>query len=51
MEILTFYAITLDPIEVQKLSAPQNDRLDLLFMEDIDTSFEKVARNGRKIPI
>ena len=51
MEILTFYAITLDPIEVQKLSAPQNDRLDLFFMEDIHTSFEKVARNSRKSAI
>ena len=49
--MLSFYVITLDPIEEQKLSAPQNDRLDLLFMEDIHTSFKKVARNSRKSAI
>ena len=33
MEILTFYAITFEPIKIQKHLAPQNDRLNLSFVK------------------
>ena len=51
MEILAFYAIAIEPIEIQKCSAPQNDRLDLSFLEDIYVYAEKLTRNGRKTAI
>ena len=51
MEILVFYAIAIEPIEVQKCSAPQNDRLDLSFLEDIYVYAKKMARKNLKIVI
>ena len=48
MEILTFYGIIFDSIEIQIRSAPQNDRLNLSFVKDIYAIAEKVARKGRK---
>ena len=51
MEILAFYAIAIEPIEIQKCSAPQNDRLDLSFLEDIYVYAEKLTRNCRKTAI
>ena len=44
-----FYIITFEPIEVQTRSAPQNDRLNLSFMKNVDGG--KLARNGRKMVI
>jgi hypothetical protein len=32
-EILLFYAITFEPIKIQKRSAPQNDRLIITFVK------------------
>ena len=46
-----FFGISDKPIKIQTLSAPQNDRLNLLFMEDIHVDGEKMARKGRKIVI
>ena len=51
MEILAFYAIAIEPFEIWKCSAPQNDRLDLSFLEDIYVYAEKLTRNGRKTAI
>ena len=51
MEILAFYAIAIEPIEIQKRSVPQNDRLDLSFLEDIYVYAEKMARKDRKMVI
>ena len=51
MEIIAFCVITFEPIEVQTLSAPQNDRLNLSFVKDNYVDGGKVARNGRKTAI
>ena len=51
MEIFAFCVIIHEPIKIQACPVPQNDRLNLLFMEDIHTGFKKGARNGCKIPI
>ena len=51
MEILMFYAITFEPIKIQKRSAPQNDRLNLSFVKDINVDGGKVARNSSKTAI
>ena len=51
MEILAFYAIAIEPIEIQKRSAPQNDRLDVSFLEDTYVYAEKMARKDRKMVI
>ena len=47
-EILTFFVITLEPIEYQTCSARQNDRLNFSFEKDIRVVGEKNAKNGRK---
>ena len=44
--ILAFCVITFEPIEVQTLSAPQNDRLNCCF----DKNGKKLARNCQKRP-
>jgi hypothetical protein len=46
-----FCVITFEPIEVQTCSAPQNDRLDLVFVKDDYVNSRKLARNGRKTAI
>jgi hypothetical protein len=46
-----FYVITFEPIEVQTLSVPQNDRLNLSFVKDIHVDGGKLARNGGKTTI
>ena len=51
MEIFAFCVINFEPIEVQTHSAPQNDRLNLSLVKDIDVDGGKVARNGRKTAI
>ena len=38
-EILTFYAITYEPIKIQK---PQNERLNITFVKDTDVNAEKL---------
>ena len=47
----TFCAITLEPIEVQTHSAPQNDRLNLSFVKDIYADGGNLAWNGCKTAI
>ena len=51
MEIFAFCVITFEPIEVQTLSVPQNDRLNLSFVKYIKVVVKKMARNGRKTAI
>ena len=45
-----FCVITFEPIEVQTCSAPQNDRLNLIFVKYFSVNSRKLARNGRKRP-
>ena len=49
IEIIAFCVITFEPIKVQTCSAPQNDRLNLSFVKDINVDGVKLARNGRKM--
>ena len=52
MEIFAFCVIPFEPIKIQTCSSPQNDRLTLSFVKDINVcSWQKIARNGRKIAI
>ena len=51
MEILAFFNIAPQPIKIQIHSAPQNDRLDFSFLEDIYVYAEKMARKDRKVVI
>ena len=51
MEFWLFFDISDKPIKIQTLSAPQNDRLNLLFMKDIYVGAQKMARNGLNIVI
>ena len=51
MEKIAFCVLTFDPIKIQTRSAPQNDRLNFSFVEDIHVVHEKKARNGRKTDI
>ena len=48
MEIITVCVITFEPIEVQTCSAPQNDRLNHIFVNDTFVDDGKLTRNGRK---
>ena len=50
-EKTAFFVINFEPSEVQTHSAPQNDRVNLSFVKDINVDGEKVARNGRKTVI
>ena len=45
-----FCVITFEPIEVQTCSAPQNDRLNLSFVKNVNVHGGKLARNGQKMP-
>ena len=51
MEKYASCVIILWPVKIQTCSAPQNDRLNLLFMEDIHVDGEKMATKGRKTVI
>ena len=51
MDILAFYAIAIESLEIQKLSTPQNDRLNLSFFEDMYVYAKKMARKDRKMVI
>ena len=51
MEKNAFCVINFEPIEVQTHSAPQNHRLNLSYVKDINIDGGKVARNGRKTAI
>ena len=44
-----FCVITLEPIEVQTCSAPQNDRQNLGFVKDIKVVVKKMTRNRHKV--
>ena len=46
-----FYAITFEPIKIQKRSAPQNDRLNLSFVKDVYVNAEKMGRKVGKLVI
>ena len=51
MEFWVFFDIIDKPIKIQTLSAPQNNRLNLLFMKNIYVKAKKMAINGLKIVI
>ena len=51
MEIFAFCVIIHEPIKIQTCSAPQNDRLNFVFMKDIYVDSKKVARNSSKTAI
>ena len=51
MEFLAFFDISDKPIKIQTLSAPQNDRLNLLFIKDMYVGAKKMAKNSLKIVI
>ena len=51
MEIIALCVITFGPIKVMTRSAPQNDRLNLSFVKNEHTYFEKMARIGRNTVI
>ena len=51
MEIFVFCVITFEPIKIQTSEAPQNDRLNLSFVEDEHTYGKKMAGNGCNIVI
>ena len=44
-----FCVITLEPIMIQTISAPQNDRLNFSFVKDIRVVVEKMTKNCRKM--
>ena len=48
-EILPFCVITFELIEVQTLSAPQNDFLNFSFVKDYKIVSKNTTRNGRKV--
>ena len=50
-ELFAFCLITLEPIEVQTHSAPQNDHLNLSFVKDFLSRWQKLPRNGLKTAI
>ena len=51
METFAFCVIIHEPIKIQTYSAPQNDRLNFVFMKDIYVDSKKVARNSCKTAI
>ena len=51
MEIFAFCAITFEPIKIETCLVPQNDRLNLSFVNNINVDGKKTARNGRKSAI
>ena len=48
MEILAFYAIAIESIEIYKCSAPQNDRQDLSFLKDFHVVGKKMKKMVKK---
>ena len=48
LEMFAFCVITFEPIKIQTCSTPQNDRLNLSFVNDNHVFGKKKARNGRK---
>ena len=48
---MTLYVITVEPIKIQKHSAPQNDRLNLSFVKDGYVNAKKMARKVGKMVI
>ena len=48
MGFFAFCVISVVPIIIQTYSAPQNDRLNLIFVKDFHIVGTKMARNGRK---
>ena len=46
MEIFAFGVITFEPIKIQPCLAPQNDRLNLIFVKDFHLIAEKIARSS-----
>ena len=51
MEIFAFCVIIHELIKIQTCSAPQNDRMNFIFMKDIYVDNKKVARNSSKTAI
>ena len=51
MEIFAVCVKTFEPIKIRTCSSPQNDRLNLSFVKDINVVGNKMARNGRKTAI
>ena len=51
MEILKFYAINYEQINIQKRSAPQNGCLNLSFVKDTYVNAKKMARKVGKMVI
>ena len=51
MKPFVFFVITFDPIKILTCSAPQNDRLNLSFVKDINLDGEKMTINSRKMLI
>ena len=49
--IFAFCVITFETIEVQICSAPQKDRLNHIFVNDIFVDDGKLDRNGRKTAV
>jgi hypothetical protein len=47
-KIFAFCVIAFEQIEVQTRSAPQNGRVNLVFVKGIYVDGRKLARNGRK---
>ena len=43
--------ISFEPIKIENLSAPENDRLNLSFMEDILAVEKQINKKGRKMAI
>ena len=49
--IFAFCVSTFEPIEAQACSAPQNDRLNLIFVKNSYIDCGKLAKNGQKTTI
>ena len=50
-EIFAFCVITFEPINIQTHSAPQNNRLNFSFVENVHVVGKKMTRSGRKTDI
>ena len=51
MENICFFVITFEPIKIETRAAPQNDCLNLSFVENIHVVGKKMARKGQKTAI
>ena len=51
MKPFVLFVIAFDPIKILTYWAPQNDRLNLSFVKDINLDGEKMTINSRKMLI